>query len=61
MEEPKFKQEMDRITKRYNISEGEAACYLSNDGRDKYICKTHNGGCKELTRCQERSKREKQK
>lgn len=48
-----FEKAQMKISKEYNISELQAACYLANGGRDKYLCRTRNGGCKYLTKCKQ--------
>lgn len=48
-----FEKEQIKVEKEYNISNLQAGCYLSNGGRDKYICELYNGGCKHLSRCRQ--------
>lgn len=45
-----FLKQLQRITYVNNITNEQAACYLSNY-EDRYICNKHNGGCKNIDIC----------
>lgn len=46
-----FEKEELKVAKEYGITKEHAGCYLCNGGRDKYICKIHNGGCEKIQKC----------
>lgn len=48
-----FEKEEIKISEEYGISRLHAGCYLSNGGRDKYICMSRNRGCESLAKCRE--------
>ena len=39
-----FNNEVDRISKKYELAKGFVSCYLVN-WEDPYICHKHDGGC----------------
>lgn len=47
-----FFQKCKMISKKYNISNNHAACFICNYN-DDYICKKFNGGCKTIKTCEE--------
>ena len=50
-----FLKQIQRITHVYDISNEQAACYLSNY-EDGYICHKHNNDCKDIDICRKITK-----
>lgn len=47
-----FEEKLNRISTTYQITNGHAACWLSNF-ENVYICHKHNGGCRNIDKCRE--------
>ncbi len=47
-----FENEKKRISSTYNITQGQACCYICNY-RGKYFCETFNMGCSQMHICRD--------
>lgn len=56
-----FEKEEIKVAEEYGISRLHAGCYLANGGRDEWICKIHNGGCKRFSKCKKIFEHEQEK
>lgn len=53
IENSKFNNEKKAIMDKYRLDENHASCYISNHGKDKFICTEYNKGCEFYDKCNE--------